>query len=155
MYLPLPGLGFATVLKGMYERCERLDESGGLIAETLDRGHERLHELGLRDAETFGHLLVEKSFASSIRLHPFAIDDELWDSALAGVAKDFLGGAWRLLNVNFSVGDFVLVEKTLGLAAIGTPERGVDEKFHGRSFNHARTKASAKGNPQMRMGMTM
>jgi hypothetical protein len=27
MYLPLQGLGFATVLKGMYERCERLVES--------------------------------------------------------------------------------------------------------------------------------
>jgi hypothetical protein len=56
----------------------------------------------VNQTEQFGHLLVEKAFAGTIGLHPFAVDYELRDSAFAGVANDFVGGA-GVLSMSMSV----------------------------------------------------
>jgi len=84
------------------------------------QGSAKSGRLGMRDAETPRHLFVEKSLARTIGLHPFSINDKLRDRPLAGLLKDFIGGAGRGLDINFAVGNFVLVEETLGLAAIRT-----------------------------------
>lgn len=64
---------------------------------------------------------MQKSLARAIRLNPFAIEDELWDGALAGVGDDLVGGAGGALDIDFDEGDCVGVEKTLGLAAVAAP----------------------------------
>src|ERR1051326_3586886 len=82
------------------------------------------------NSEQLAHLLVEKSFSRPIRLGPFAIDDELRDGALAGVAHDFRRRARHLLDVDFGIRDVVPREEALGLAAIVTPRRAVDDQLH-------------------------
>ena len=68
-----------------------------------------------------GHFFVQKSFAGAIGLHPSPIDHELRNGALAGVTDDLVGGAGRGFNIDFGVGDVVLVEEALGGAAVRTP----------------------------------
>lgn len=86
----------------------------------------------MRNAQALSHFVVKKSLADAVGLDPFAIDDELRNGALAGVADNFVGGAGRGFDVDFAIADFVLVEEALGLAAIGTVERGIDGQFHKR-----------------------
>ena len=61
--------------------------------------------LGLSDAQPLGHLVVEKSLARHIRLHPLAIDHKLRDGTLAGVLDHFFHRARRGLDVDIVVGD--------------------------------------------------
>jgi hypothetical protein len=75
-----------------------------------------------RDPKPPGHLVIEKSFPLPIGLHPFTIDDKLWNGSLAGLADHFVGSTGRRLYVNFEVGNLVFVEEPLGFATIGTPE---------------------------------
>jgi hypothetical protein len=86
--------------------------------------------LSLREAEACRHFLVEKTFTGAVGLEPFAVDDELWDGALAGAADDFLGGAGSGFDVDLLVGDLMLVEETLGDAAVGAPEGRVEGDLH-------------------------
>jgi hypothetical protein len=86
--------------------------------------------LGLSDAQPLGHLVVEKSLARHIRLHPLAIDHKLRDGTLAGVLDHFFHRARRGLDVDIFVGDVVLGQKALCLAAIGTPNHRVSDEFH-------------------------
>src|ERR1700690_2194996 len=86
--------------------------------------------LGLRDSQASGHLVVEKSFSRNVGLHPLAVDHELWNSLLPGALDDLLYRTWRGLGVNLFVGDVVLGQKALGLAASRTPSGGVNSKLH-------------------------
>ena len=81
-------------------------------------------------AQALGHGVVKKAFAGRVGLHPFAIDDELRDGSLSGMANDFVGGSGSLLNVNFAVRDFVAIEEALGFAAVRAPEGGIDGNIH-------------------------
>src|ERR1700678_3899531 len=75
------------------------------------------------DSQPLAHLLVQKPFSSDVRLHPFAIDDELWDRAFAGALYNFIHRTRRGFNIDLFVWNVVLRQKTLGLAAIRTPCR--------------------------------
>src|SRR5579885_2085867 len=59
------------------------------------------------------HLLVQKSLAWTVGLNPSAIDHELGDCTFAGMADDFLGGAWGGFDVDLLVRDVVFVEEAL------------------------------------------
>lgn len=74
-------------------------------------------------AQALSHGLVEEALAGAVGLDPLAVDDELWDRAFAGTFHDFFESAGGGLNVDFFVGNVVLGEEALGLAAIGAPGR--------------------------------
>ena len=73
------------------------------------------------DAKKFRHFLVQKSVTRTVRLDPFAIEDELGDGALAGVGDDEVCRAWGGLDVDFLERDVVRGEEALGFAAVATP----------------------------------
>ena len=74
---------------------------------------------------------VEKQAAAGgVGLEPFAVDDELGDGALAGVADDFGGGGGIGIDVDFGVRDAVGVEKLFGGATIAAPACGVNLDLH-------------------------
>ena len=87
--------------------------------------------LRLFDAETPSHFFVQKSFARTIRLHPLTINNKLWNSPLARVFDHLLGSSRSVLDIDFRESEVVLLQKTFSLAAIGTPEGGIDDDFHG------------------------
>src|SRR5947209_20588867 len=84
----------------------------------------------LRQAQAFRGFLVQEPFSRTVGLEPFAVDDKLRDGALAGAADDFLGGAGSGFDVDLLVGDLMLVEETLGDAAVGAPEGRVEGDLH-------------------------
>jgi len=86
--------------------------------------------LRLTDTESLRHFFVEKTLARTVRLHPFSVDDELRDGAFSGSLHDFVGRAGRGFDVDLLERNLVLLEKALGLAAVGTPGCGVDGDFH-------------------------
>ena len=88
------------------------------------------------DAEEFAHFLVEEAFAGAVGLDPGAVDDELRDGALSGVADDFGGGAGDGLDIDLLVGDLVLIEEALGDTAVGTPGGCVYEQVHDSSLDY-------------------
>ena len=73
---------------------------------------------------------MKKPLARFVRLDPLSIEDKLRDRAFTRVGNDLLCGAGRLFDIDFRVGNCVLVEKTLRLAAIATPVGGIDNKLH-------------------------
>jgi hypothetical protein len=79
-------------------------------------------ELGESNAQEFTHFFVEKAFTRTIRLDPFAINDELGNGALAGAADDLFGSAGSGFDIDFLVGDLVSGQEAFGLAALGAPE---------------------------------
>jgi hypothetical protein len=86
--------------------------------------------LGLAHAQAFRHFLVQKSSSGAIGLDPFSVNYKLRDGAFAGFLDNFLGSSGYCLDVDFLVGNIVLGEEALGLAAIRTPEGGIDSYFH-------------------------
>ena len=84
----------------------------------------------LRDTKKDRHFLVEESVAGLIRLHPFAVDDELRDGALAGTRDDFLRRAGRGLDIDFGMGNVIALEKAFGFAAVRAPGRRVHDQGH-------------------------
>src|ERR1700733_693920 len=76
------------------------------------------------------HFLIQKSSSGAIGLDPFSVNYKLRDGPFAGFLDNFLGGSGGRLNVDFLVGNIVLGEESLGLAAIRTPYSGVDSYFH-------------------------
>jgi len=94
------------------------------------RARNLLHRLGIRDAQSLRHFVVEKSLPGPVGLHPLSIDDKLRDRALARVADHFLRGPRGSLDVDLFEGDVVLGEKALGLAAVRAPKGGVNNEFH-------------------------
>ena len=102
--------------------------------------------LRMGDAEEFAHFFVEESVAGAVGLDPGAVDNELWDGALAGVADDFGGGARDGLDIDLLVGDLVLIEEALGDAAVGTPGGCVYEQVHGSSLDYQVKFGDSKGN---------
>ncbi len=84
----------------------------------------------LGDAEECGHLLIEEPIARLIRLHPFAVDDELRDGAFSGVGDDFLRRTGRGFDIDFGMRNVVALEKAFGFAAVRTPGRRVHDQSH-------------------------
>ena len=77
---------------------------------------------------------MEEAAAGFVGLDPLAVEDELGDGTLADVGDDFVSSAGDGFDVDFFVGDGVLVEEALGGAAVAAPGRGVEEKFHSSIF---------------------
>lgn len=73
---------------------------------------------------------MKEAEAGAIWLNPLTVQDELGNGALPGLCDDFIGCTGDGINVDFGVGNCVVGEETLGLAAIATPGGGVDEQFH-------------------------
>jgi 3-methyl-2-oxobutanoate hydroxymethyltransferase len=92
----------------------------------------------VRNTEQLGHLVVQEAFAGAIGLDPLSVENELWNRALAGVGNDLGRSAWGGFDVDFGVGDGVLAEETLCLAAIAAPVGGIDKKLHTAIVAHAR-----------------
>ncbi|SPE28433.1 hypothetical protein SBA2_40005 [Acidobacteriia bacterium SbA2] len=65
-----------------------------------------------------------------VGLDPFTVDYKLGDGALSGAHHDFVDGAGGGFDVDVFVGNVVLSEKALGLAAVGAPSGGIDDEFH-------------------------
>ena len=86
--------------------------------------------MGAADTKKLRHFLVEKAAPGSVRLDPLAIDHELGDGPFAYMPDDFLGGTGAALDVNFSVGNLVLLKKSFGLAAISAPGGGIHQTEH-------------------------
>jgi hypothetical protein len=85
---------------------------------------------GLRYAEQVSHLVVQKALSWPVWLNPLSIEDKLRDCAFTRVGNDLLCGARSLFDVDFGIGDRVLGEKTLRLAAVAAPVGRVDKKLH-------------------------
>lgn len=89
---------------------------------------------GSGDSQTGGHFIVEKALSGKIGLNPFAVNDELWDGALAGTLDDFVSRTGGGFDVNVGEGDIVLREEALGGTAVGAPGSGIDDEFHSCIF---------------------
>jgi hypothetical protein len=74
--------------------------------------------------------MVEKALAWTVRLNPFAVNDELGDGPLAHLPDNFFGGARTGLDIDLGIGDQVLFEETFGFAAIAAPRSGIDQHMH-------------------------
>jgi hypothetical protein len=94
--------------------------------------HQRRCEItsGILDAQLCFHLLIEKSLAGTVGLHPFTVNDELRDSALSNLADQLFRRTRGGRNVDLFVGDVVLVQEAFGFAAVWAPESGVNNKLH-------------------------
>ena len=80
-----------------------------------------LAPLGMGNAEKRRHFFVEEAAAGAVGLNPLAVEDELGDCFLAYVFQNLICGAGGLLNIDLFVGNVVLGEEALGLAAVATP----------------------------------
>jgi hypothetical protein len=78
-----------------------------------------------------GHFLVQEALALAVRLHPFAVDHKLRDGAFASAGDHLVGGSGCGLDVDFLERQVVALEEALGFAAVGAPEGGLDNYFHG------------------------
>src|SRR5208283_5667321 len=88
--------------------CARLDSRGRLSPR----------ELWFFNAQALGHFFVEEAFALAVGLDPFAVDHELRNGTLAGALDDFVGGSGRVFNIDVLESDVVLLQETLGFAAV-------------------------------------
>jgi hypothetical protein len=95
--------------------------------------------VGLGYAEEIGHFPVKKAVACTVRLDPFAVDNELRDGPFAYLPDDFLCRPRAGLDINFGVGDLVLLEKPFGFAAIAAPVSGIHQNMHPSIISTART----------------
>src|SRR5258708_17529018 len=91
-------------------------DTGDLVASTRF-----LCWLRFGDAQAFRHLIIKKTFARPIRLHPLAIDHKLRNRALAGLLDDFFGGPGSSFDVDVVKRKVVTLEKAPGHPAGGTP----------------------------------
>ena len=64
---------------------------------------------------------MKKALSWFVRLDPLSIEDKLRDRALPGVSNNLVGGTGRFFDIDLGVGNCMLVEKTLRLAAIAAP----------------------------------
>lgn len=76
---------------------------------------------GLGHAEELGHFVVQKAFSWLVGLDPLAVENELWNRALAGVGDHLLCSTWRRFDIDFGEGNCVLGQKALGCATIAAP----------------------------------
>ena len=75
--------------------------------------------------------LVEKEAAAGrVGLEPLAVDDQLRDGPLPRVADYFVGGVRVAVDIDFSIGDAVGIEKLLRGAAVAAPCGGVNLHCH-------------------------
>ena len=61
----------------------------------------------MEHTEEFGHLLVKKAVAWTVRLDPFAVDDELRNRPFANVLEDFLSRPGGALDIDLGIGNLV------------------------------------------------
>lgn len=73
---------------------------------------------------------MEKSAAWTVRLYPFAIDDELRNGPLAYLSDNFLRGAGVGLDINLGIGNLVLFKEPFSFAAIAAPRSGIHQNMH-------------------------
>lgn len=83
------------------------------------------------DSQPLRHFVVKKAFARAVGLHPFAVNHKLWDGAHAGALNNFLRRARRGFDIHVRIGDFIALEKALGLAAVRTPGGRINGELHG------------------------
>jgi hypothetical protein len=86
--------------------------------------------IGPGHTEELGHFLVEKPFAGTVRLNPFTVEDELWDSPFAHMPDDFLCRPGVGLDINFGIGNLVLFKEPFSFAAIAAPRSGIHQNMH-------------------------
>src|ERR1700678_471895 len=115
--VPILGLAYFA----SFEAATKSSTVSGCLVGNLPHARERGDLLA--NSQPLAHLLVQKPFSSDVRLHPFAIDDELRDRAFAGAFYNFIHRPRRGFNIDLFVWNVVLRQKTLGLAAIRTPCR--------------------------------
>jgi len=82
-------------------------------------------------AEALGHLLVLEAESGDVRLHPLSVYHKLRYGALACVLDHFVRSARDGIDVDLRVRNLVLIEPTLGCAAVAAPGSGIDGKGHG------------------------
>ena len=68
--------------------------------------------------------------ACTVRLDPFAIDDELRDGPFANMLDDFLCRPWAGFYINFCIGNLVLFKEPFSFAAIAAPRSGIHQNMH-------------------------
>ncbi len=64
---------------------------------------------------------MQEAFSWPIGLDPLSVQDKLWNRALTGVSDYLRRGARCGFDIDLGVGNCVLAEETLGLAAIAAP----------------------------------
>jgi hypothetical protein len=87
-------------------------------------------DLRLFDAKQFGHFLIQETFAGTVGLYPFSVDDKLRDRAFASLLNHLVGGSGGVFNIDFVERDAVLLQKTFSLAAVWAPQAGIESNFH-------------------------
>jgi hypothetical protein len=97
--------------------------------------------------EKLGHFLVQKALSGAVRLNPLPIDDKLWNRPLTNVANHFVGRLRVGLDIDLSVGNAVLFQKSLSLAAIAAPRSGVDQNVHSPILSTEGETGGAKAPP--------
>ena len=80
--------------------------------------------------EQLGHFLIQEAAPRNVRLDPLAIQNKLWDGALAGPRDHFLSSAGHFFNINFVVGDLVLRQPAFGCVAIAAPWGCIDGQVY-------------------------
>jgi hypothetical protein len=85
---------------------------------------------GVAHPEQLAHLLVEEASAWTVRLDPFAIQDELRDGSLAHMTDKLVRSAGSVLDVDLGISDLVFFEEFLGFAAIAAPHSRIKQKRH-------------------------
>lgn len=90
-------------------------------------------------SEQFTHFFVEEPASWAIRLHPFAVYDELRNSAFAHVFDEVVGCFGCALNIHFFEWNIVLLQEVLGFTAVAAPKSSVDGYIH--DFNRSKNLA--------------
>jgi len=73
---------------------------------------------------------MKEALSRFVRLDPLSIEDKLRDCTLTRIGDYLLCGAGCFFDIDFGVGNCMLVEEALRLAAIAAPVGGIDKKFH-------------------------
>jgi hypothetical protein len=97
--------------------------------------------VGPGHAEEIGHLPVKETMACTVRLNPFAVDDELRDGPFAYLPDDFLCRPRASLDINLCIGNLVLFKEPFSFAAIAAPRSGIHQNMHPSIISTARTLA--------------
>ena len=81
------------------------------------------------DAQTLGHFFVQETFAGTVGLHPFAVNDKLRDGTLARLPDHFLGGS-GVFSISISWKEMsCCCRKRLASRQSGH-QKAVDSDFH-------------------------
>jgi hypothetical protein len=90
------------------------------LEKTL-RGLGQAQNLAAADAQAGVHFVVQQTLTGSVGLPPDAINDHLWNGALANLTKNLVKGCGIFFHINFGIGYAVGFQKLFGGAAIPAP----------------------------------